>query len=81
MPDKYYPPKLGAIIFALCNLDPENWKNIFRIEITGKNGSAIIPNKLFSITIAGARKALDKITDAELYEKTAALEEKFEKDK
>lgn len=35
--EKYVGPSVNAIIFVLCNLDSDNWKNIFRIEITGKN--------------------------------------------
>lgn len=47
---KYYPPKLAAIIFVLCNLDPEHWKNIFRIiKVTGKNGKSLVPARVLSI--------------------------------
>ena len=33
---KRIPPSATAIIFALCNRDPENWKNRVSQEVTGK---------------------------------------------
>jgi hypothetical protein len=63
---KYYQPSFPAILFVLCNLEKETWKNPFRIEVTGKDGSAITPNSKYVITISGARKALAEMTDEEL---------------
>jgi transposase-like protein len=36
--DKYFQPDTAAIIFALTNRDPENWKNRINSEVTGKDG-------------------------------------------
>jgi DNA-binding CsgD family transcriptional regulator len=36
--DKYYQPVTAAVIFALTNRDPENWKNRQTSEHTGKDG-------------------------------------------
>ena len=36
--DKHFQPDTVAIIFTLCNQDPENWKNRQLTEITGKDG-------------------------------------------
>lgn len=33
---KRIPPNATAIIFALCNRDPDNWKNRINNEISGK---------------------------------------------
>ena len=41
--DKYYQPDTVAIIFALCNQDSENFKNKQSTELTGKDGSPLIP--------------------------------------
>jgi hypothetical protein len=57
---KYYPPKLAAIIFVLCNMDPEIWKNTFRHEITGKGGKDLIPARILS------KAEWSKLTDDEL---------------
>jgi len=42
--DKHYQPATAAVIFALINTDPDNWKNKQNSEITGANGSDLIPN-------------------------------------
>jgi len=34
--DKYFQPDTAAIIFTLCNTDPENWRNRQFNEVTGK---------------------------------------------
>jgi transposase len=34
--DKYFQPDTAAIIFTLCNTDPENWKNKQLNEVKGK---------------------------------------------
>ena len=34
--EKHNPPSATAIIFALCNRDPDNWKNRISNEVTGK---------------------------------------------
>jgi hypothetical protein len=36
--DKHYQPVAAAVIFALTNRDPENWKNRQTSEHTGKDG-------------------------------------------
>lgn len=54
---KHFPPDTGALIFALINLDPENWKNKqdnrlsvddgisgFKISIVHKEGTPPIAN-------------------------------------
>ncbi len=41
--DKHYQPDTVAIIFALCNQDSENFKNKQSTELTGKDGSPLIP--------------------------------------
>jgi len=72
---KYYPPRLAAIIFVLTNLDPENWKNTFRVEVTGKNGEKL---KLPSFMFTDARELLRKLSDEDIKKKTLALEKKNE---
>lgn len=54
---KHFPPDTGALIFALTNLDPENWKNRqdnrlsvddgisgFKISVVHKEGTPQIAN-------------------------------------
>lgn len=54
---KHFPPDTGALIFALTNLDPENWKNKqdnrlsvdesvggFKISVVHKEGTPPIAN-------------------------------------
>ena len=53
--DKHFQPDTGAIIFALCNTDPDNWKNRQSTELTGKDGKDLIP-----------QPDLSKLTDDEL---------------
>jgi hypothetical protein len=36
--DKHYQPVTAAVIFALTNRDPENWKNKINSEVTGRDG-------------------------------------------
>jgi hypothetical protein len=36
--DKHYQPVTAAVIFALTNRDPENWKNKINNEVTGRDG-------------------------------------------
>lgn len=36
--DKHYQPDTAAIIFTLCNGEPETWKNRQNNEVTGKDG-------------------------------------------
>jgi hypothetical protein len=40
--DKYYQPVPAAVIFALTNRDPKNWKNKQATEVTGKDGAPLI---------------------------------------
>ena len=35
---RYVAPDVGALIFALTNIDPVHWTNTQRTEITGKDG-------------------------------------------
>lgn len=49
--DKYFQPDTAAIIFTLCNRDPDNWKNRVDNNITG------------DMTLASE---LDKLQDEEL---------------
>lgn len=41
--DKHYQPNTGAVIFALTNRDPENWKNKMNTE---HSGSVDVKSKL-----------------------------------
>lgn len=56
--DKHFQPDTGAIIFTLCNGDPDNWKNHQRTELTGKDGKDLF----------------EKLTDEELDAKIEDLE-------
>jgi hypothetical protein len=38
---EHVPPDTASMIFWLCNQDPDNWKQISRAEITGKDGGPI----------------------------------------
>lgn len=38
---KHYPPDTGAIVFFLCNREPDEWKQKQQHELTGKNGGPI----------------------------------------
>ena len=42
---RYFPPDPTAIIFALTNIDPENWKNRHNTEVTGKDGKDLLSLK------------------------------------
>lgn len=57
---KSFQPDTTAIIFALTNLDPENWKNKQTNELTGKDG----------------RDLFASMSDEELEKKIAELEAK-----
>jgi hypothetical protein len=59
---KHFPPDTGALIFALINLDPENWKNRqdnrlsvdegisgFKISVVHKEGTPPIANSEYDI--------------------------------
>lgn len=41
--EKHIPPDLTAIIFALTNLDPNNWRNKFSNEVTNGDDKNLIP--------------------------------------
>lgn len=58
--DKHFQPDTGAIIFALTNKAPEEYKNRLNSELTGKDGK-----DLYS-----------KLTDEELEKRIADLEKK-----
>lgn len=42
---KRYPPDTAALIFALTNLAPDEWKNRQNIEATGANGRDLMPKQ------------------------------------
>lgn len=42
---KYYPPDTAALIFALTNVSPDEWKNRQNIEATGKDGRDLYPRQ------------------------------------
>ena len=42
---KYYPPDTAALIFALTNVAPEQWKNRQNIEATGRDGRDLYPRQ------------------------------------
>lgn len=46
--DKHFQPDTGAIIFALTNAEPENWRNRQFNEVTGKDGKDLIPARVLS---------------------------------
>jgi len=39
--DKHFQPDTAAIIFTLCNRDPDHWKNRQTTEVTGKDGEKL----------------------------------------
>lgn len=59
--DKHFQPDTAAIIFTLCNGEPENWKNRQNTEVTGKDGKDLF----------------GKLTDEELDAKIADLEKRL----
>jgi hypothetical protein len=61
--DKHFQPDTTAIIFTLCNAEPENWKNRQNTELTGPGGK-----DLFA-----------KLTDEELESRITELEKKLSK--
>jgi len=46
---KHYPPDTAALIFALTNLAPEEWKNRQNIEATGANGRDLMPKQTIDL--------------------------------
>lgn len=59
--DKHIQADTSAVIFTLCNCDPDNWKNRQSTEVTGKDGKDLF----------------EKLTDEELNAKITALEKKL----
>ncbi len=59
--DKHFQPDTAAIIFTLCNCEPDKWKNKQSTELTGKDGV-----DLFA-----------KLSEEELDAKIAELEKKL----
>ena len=59
--DKHYQPDTTAIIFTLCNAEPENWKNRQNTEVTGKDGKDLIPARI--LTKQEAQEYLKKLED------------------
>lgn len=58
--EKHIQADTSAVIFALCNCDPDNWKNRQNTELTGRDGKDLF----------------GKLTDEELEAKIAELERK-----
>lgn len=58
--DKHFQPDTAAIIFTLCNGEPETWKNRQNNEVTGKDGKDLF----------------GQLTDEELDARIAELERK-----
>ena len=56
---KHILPDTASIIFALCNLDSDNWKNRQVNELTGKNGEALFGTK--DLKPAEAAAAIEKL--------------------
>lgn len=46
---KRYPPDTAALIFALTNLAPDEWKNRQNIEATGANGRDLMPKQAIDL--------------------------------
>lgn len=61
--DKHFQPDTAAIIFTLCNGEPDTWKNRQNNEVTGKDGKDLF----------------GQLTDEELNKKIADLERKLSK--
>lgn len=61
--DKHFQPDTAAIIFTLCNGEPDTWKNRQNNEVTGKDGKDLFV----------------QLTDEELDKKIADLKRKLEK--
>ncbi len=61
--DKHFQPDTAAIIFTLCNGEPDTWKNRQNNEVTGKDGKDLF----------------GQLTDEELDKKIADLERKLSK--
>lgn len=59
--DKHFQPDTAAIIFTLTNQEPENWKNRYNNEITGKDGKDLFAS----------------MTDDELNKRIEELEKKL----
>jgi transposase-like protein len=57
---KHIQPDTSAIIFTLTNGDPNNWRNRQTTEITGKDGSNLIPQKL---SVDEAKELISKLED------------------
>ena len=58
---KHIPPSAAAIIFTLCNRDPEHWKNRQIAEVTGREG----------------RGLFEGLSDEELNERIPSLKKKL----
>ncbi len=56
--EKHYQPNTAAVIFALTNRDPENWKNKYNNEMSG---SVTLKSELESLT----DEELDNIINGE----------------
>lgn len=61
--DKHFQPDTAAIIFTLCNGEPETWKNRQNNEVTGKDGKDLF----------------GQLTDEQLDARIAELESKVGK--
>jgi hypothetical protein len=61
--DKYFQPDTAAIIFALTNREPEQWKNRFNGELTGKDGKDLFAGKTVGELEAELKDIVSKIND------------------
>lgn len=58
---KQVPPSATAIIFALSNRDPENWKNRYSAEVNGKVQTEEVPADLSQVPDDIIRQAVEAI--------------------
>ncbi|MDR2969288.1 MAG: hypothetical protein LBV32_06745 [Tannerellaceae bacterium] len=58
--EKHYQPVPAAVIFALCNLDPDNWKNRQENKVSGDIG---IKSSLETLSDEELQKIVDGETE------------------
>jgi hypothetical protein len=59
--DRHYQPDTAAIIFALTNRDPANWKNRINGELTGKDGKDLFSGRTVEELEAELRETVSRI--------------------
>lgn len=64
--ERYIKPKTTAIIFTLCSLDPENWKNRQNTEVTGKDGKDFLPARVLTKEEAYRNGLFSLLSDEDL---------------